>query len=413
MTTVLLLTGSSQGDALGGIARSFKTLFNQAGYEFTEIHFGQSQTAVAELNAAIRAGDIAFAFSFMSMASDLSFTDPNGNNANLWERLHIPFLSIYGDSPAYFFDRHVAHGPNFVSLYGFPEHAALRRRLPNIHGPIGTVPPILLDLTRRDTLDFSRKAAGKLLFLKNGNDPQALRLVWDTTIKGAPLRALQALASELAADLASPRLNQIDDLVLDYFAAEDIDIARLTKLRLFLIAQLDDYTRRLKSTLVARSLLDFPIEIRGTGWEHLDFSGRRATCVPVCDYAESRQLIRESLGVLDMSPNTAAAPHDRVARAFGSYTLCLTNEQSFLPPGAPSFRFTPESIQSTVADALAYPARAVELGANTAEKFRENNPPEAGIAYMIKMAELARLNQRTERLPEMPPYHVWPPKSLN
>jgi hypothetical protein len=418
VSTVLLLSGASQGDALGGIARSFKTLFNAAGYEFTEIHFGRSSNPVAELNAAIQGGNIAFAFSFMSMGSDLTFKDNSGTQANLWERLRIPFISIYGDSPAYYFDRHVVPGPNFAGVYGFPEHTALRLRLPKINGPITGAAPILLDMISRDALDFTRKSAGKLLFLKNGNDPEALRQIWRERLQAGPLNALQEMAAMLAADLASPRLNQIDDVVLEYCAAHDIDIARQVKLRLFFIAQLDDYTRRLKSTLVAQSLLDLPIEVRGTGWGHVDFTGRRATLVESCDYAESRQLIREALGVLDMSPNTSGGPHDRVSRAFGSYTLCVTNEQAFLARDVPaqngvSFRFEAESIQAVVGAVLTHPARHVELGAEIAAAYRDKNPPEAGIADLIRIAELVRLNQAPGRPEGMPPYFVWPPRSLS
>jgi len=159
--------------------------------------------------------------------------------------------------------------------------------------------------------------------------------------------------------------------------------------------------------------VDFPIEVRGTGWNHIDFAGSRATLVETCDYAESRQLIRECLGVLDMSPNTAGAPHDRVLRAFGSYTLCLTNEQEFLPAGAPSFRFQADSIQAAVAEALAHPARHVELGAEIAAIYRAQNPPEAGVADLIRTAELVRLNQVVERPAGLAPYFVWPPKSLS
>jgi len=418
MSTVLLLSGTSQGDALGGIARSFKTLFNAAGYDFIEIHFGRSANPVAELNAAIQGGNIEFAFSFMSMASDLTFKDSAGTLGNLWERQRIPFISIYGDSPAYYFDRHVVPGPNFAGVYAFPEHTALRHRLPKLNGPVTGAAPILLDLISRDALDFSRKSAGKLLFLKNGNDPEALRQVWRERLQPGSLNALQDMVAVLTADLASPRLNQIDDIVLEYCAARDIDIERQVKLRLFFIAQLDDYTRRLKSTLVAQSLLDLPIEVRGTGWGHVDFSGRRATLVESCDYAESRQLIREALGVLDMSPNTSGGPHDRVSRAFGSYTLCVTNEQDFLARDVPaqnaaSFKFQAESIQAVVEAVLAQPARHVELGAEIAAAYREKNPPEAGIADLIRIAELVRLNQAPGRPEGMPPYFVWPPKSLS
>jgi hypothetical protein len=415
MAAVVLLSGSSGGDALGGIARSFKTLFNASGLEFIEINFSAGNPA-ALLQEVIQTRRIEFAFSYMSMGSDLSYST-QGKSGNLWEMISVPFLSIYGDTPAYFFDRHVTPSANFASLYGFPEHAALRNRLPKINGMVGVIPPILLDVADPAALDFTAKTGGDLLFLKNGNDPEALRALWINSLQPRPLRAILDLADHFATDLAGGTENQIDDVVTDYFSANGIDITRLTKLRLFFIAQLDDYVRRLKSTMMAKTLMDFPVQIHGVNWEHLDFSGKRCKFVAECDFAKSRNMIRDSLGVLDMSPNTGLAPHDRILRAFGSYTFCLTNEQEFVRRDiahheAMSFRFEPDSLRAKVSDILAHPARHVELGREIAEAYRRQHQPEAGIAHMIDVAALIRLNQLPDRQPGMPPYFVWPPQSL-
>ncbi len=414
---VLLLTGVSQGDALANIARAFKPEFEAAGYHFAEVSLAIPQAAGPALGELLAGGNIAFSFSFMGVAMPLEFSDDTGARANLWARAGVPHIGIYGDSPAYYFDRHVTPGAHCATIYGFPEHAALRQRLPEIHGPIGTISPLLLDTISPESVDFTRKSTGKLLFLKNGNDPEALRRTWHTELRPAPLRVLEELASVLTADLDSPALHQIDDLVLRYAADTGLDIARLPKLRLFFIAQLDDYTRRLKSTLITRALLDLPVEIHGTGWEHVDFTGRRAQWIPVCDYAHSREMMRECLGLLDMSPNTSLAPHDRVARAFASHTLCITNAQAFLTSSVPdarevSFNFQPESIREVAARVLAHPAHHVELGAQVAQKFSAAHPPGRAIGYLIAQAEMLRLNMRPDRPPGLPDYFIWPPKSL-
>jgi hypothetical protein len=69
-----------------------------------------------------------------------------------------------------------------------------------------------------------------------------------------------------------------------------------------------DSSQTLKAEMVAKALLDFPVHIRGAGWDHVDFSGGRASYVNACNYNESRDLIRHSLGLIDMSPNTALSP---------------------------------------------------------------------------------------------------------
>jgi hypothetical protein len=417
MTSVVLLSGSSGGDALGSIGRSFRPLFESRGFEFIDINFAGTGNAVALLQEVIQTRKIEFAFSYMSFASDLASKNSEGKTGNLWESLKAPFLSLYGDSPAYFFDRHVAPSANFGCMYWYPEHLALRNRLPKNPGICGAVPPVVLDVADDDALDFAAKTQGDLLFLKNGNDPEALRALWMNVLQPRPLKAILELADHFAADLAGDAANQIDDVVTAYFLSAGVDIGPLTKLRLFFIAQLDDYIRRLKSTMMGKTLMDFPVQIHGVNWEHLDFSGGRAKFVAECDFVKSRMMIRESLGVLDMSPNIGQAPHDRVLRAFGSQTFCLTNEQEFVrrdvpEPAAMSFRFEPESLRERVADVLAHPARHVEIGRENAKAYRAKYKPQAGIDYLIDTAELIRLNQLTERQPDMPPYFVWPPKSL-
>jgi hypothetical protein len=106
-----------------------------------------------------------------------------------------------------------------------------------------------------------------------------------------------------------------------------------------------------------------------------------------------------------------------VLRAYGAYTLCLTNEQEFFRREMPqheafSFCFEPDAIQANVSDVLAHPARYVDLGIETAEGFRNIYTPEAAIGRLIELASLIRLNQMGTRPPGMPDDFIWPPASL-
>jgi hypothetical protein len=269
----------------------------------------------------------------------------------------------------------------------------------------------------RDELDFKQKAAGQLLFLKNGKNPEDLRQNWAAWMPAGPLEALQELASHLASDLTNDAFNQIDDVVTDFFHDRGIDISRMVKMRLFFIAQLDDFLRRAKATMMARALMDLPVQIRGIDWDHLDFTGKRATYIKNYDYQVSRGLIRESLGMIDMSPNTALGLHDRVCRSYGAYTLCLTNEQEFFRRDFPqykdfSFPLEPEALKAKIADVIAHPARSVELGIEVAEAFRKVHTADAAIAHWIAVAGLIRLNQWPTTPPAMSAHFLWPPSSI-
>ena len=241
-----------------------------------------------------------------------------------------------------------------------------------------------------------RKADGKLLFLKNGNDPEKLVASWRDAMPAPTFIMLSELAGELFRGVATDAGCDIERLVAASFLDRGWDISEFVNLRLFFVAQLDDYLRRVKSTMVADVIADFPVQIQGFNWEHMDFSGRRATYVKGGDFTQSRQQIIDSLGLIDMSPNTQRAPHDRAMRAFGLCTLCLTNRQSFFDDnfenaGDFTYRFEKDSLREKVADALAHPKRYVELGLSVAEQFRKEHHPQDFAQYMVDTAGYVRL----------------------
>ena len=389
-------------------------MFESLGHDFVEINF--AQPGAGDLLNRTIAGPVEFAFSFMGMAADLPGTLADGKQANLWQTLNIPFITLFGDTPAYFFDRHVLPKGPFASSYAFPEHAALRKQLPKADGLIGIGPPLPLDVMPRSAIDFKVKKNGKLLFLKNGNDPAQLLAAWREGLPESTFIMLADLASELAATIHTPLGNDIDGLVTNYFKSRGLDIQALISLRLFFIAQLDDYLRRVKSTFMAEVLRDFPVEIHGYNWEHVDFSRGRATYVHGGDYGKSRDQIRDSLGLIDMSPNTSMAPHERPLRAFGMYTLCLTNEQAFFSKHVDEheqfmFRFEKESLANKITEVLAHPDRFLEIGTVAAESFRREFTPERTAQYFVDMATLLRLGSG-QRPANLPNYFVWPPSAL-
>jgi hypothetical protein len=414
-TAIIFISGSTLGDALGSTGRLFRKVFEALGHEFIEVDFSKPGAGDL-LNQVIRTKRIQFAFSFAGMGVAFETEVEGGIRANLWQTLNVPFISLNGDSPAYFFDRHVMPGSTFACIYGFPEHCDLRRRLPSVAGLLGVAPHVLLHPTPKAAIDFTLKSRGKLLFLKNGNDPEQLLLMWRDNFSPGTFLMLADLAGELARSIHTESGNDIDKLVVDYFCAKGMDVAQLAKLRLFFVAQLDDYLRRLKSTMIVEALLDFPIEVHGFNWEHIDFQGRRALLIPTADYTRSTDLIRNALGVIDMSPNTALAPHDRPMRAFGMHTLCLTNEQIYFQRKSPlykefSFQFSRESIKQKVAEVLANPGRFVEIGIEIAESFGSGHEPEIFGQWMLDVAHTLTL-QGAPRFPGLQPYFAWPPSSL-
>jgi len=403
-------------DAVGGIGRSYRDAFEKLGYEFIEINLPDKETSIKQLNALPKM-DVAFAFSFMAMGTDILVDAPGGGKGDIWEVLHIPFFSLYGDSPAYFFDRHVVRNPGYVGLYGFPEHYEFRKRLPKINGLIDTYSPTAIDVVPPSMIDFKKKAEGQIILLKNGNDPEKLIKIWSEQLSKKIGSALLEIASELRAHINDKATTQIDDLVTRYFKDRGIDINALTKMRLFFVAMLDDYLRRYKSTAMVEALLDCPVLLNGYNWDHVDFTGKRMTYIPGGHYTASTTMIREALAMIDMSPNTGLAPHDRPLRAFGAYTLCLTNEQEFFARELPHteeffYSFNKESIQACVAKVFDNRNRALEVGAAVAETFMQKFPPERFAQKLIDIAPFARFDQLPGVPDGTPNFFAWPPTKL-
>jgi hypothetical protein len=415
MSVVLFLSGTTMGDALGGSGRLLRPTFEELGHEFVEVNFAKPD-ALALLNRTITSKSIEFAFSHVGIGVDLAGETRDKREINLWTGTGIPFISLFGDSPAYYFDRHIMPGQGFACLYAFPEHYQFRNKLPQRKGLIGVTPLRMIDETSKRDIDFRAKESGKLLFLKNGNDPKRLTDAWRDGLPSGIFVMLTDLASDLANEMHTDKGCNIDVEVCAYFQSKGLDVEASTSLRLFFVAQLDDYLRRLKSTSMAEVLNNFPVEIHGYNWEHVDSSGKRATFVHRADYSESQQLITNSLGILDMSPNTSLGPHDRPLRAYGLYTLCLTNEQEFFKRNFEqhrsfTFSFDRESRETKVAEVLAHPKRFIELGIEVADTFRTKFDPGTFGRTMLDISNCLRL-AIGQRPPSLQDFFVWPPTKL-
>jgi hypothetical protein len=412
---VLFLSGSTRGATLENVGRSLGRDFGALGLGFHEISLTDQEHFLENLRK-VKFEEVKLVYSWVSMGLGIKLRSQDGSEVDLWDDIRLPFITFHGDSPAYFFDRHVIPDSKFVSIYGFDEHRDLRKRLPHVNGPLDVVWPPTLDEIPIGELDFEKKKNGKILFLKNGKDPARLRQLWASCLGPRPLQAIHDLASELESNLDNPATNQIDDLIARYFNENGFDVERLLKLRLFFIAQLDDYLRALKCTRMAEALMDLPVEIRGNNWEHLDFTGKKATYIDECDYTKSIGLVRESLGLIDVSPNTVTRPHDRLMRAYGAHTFCLTNEQTFLQElphfDRLTFRFEKENLQQQVAYLLNHQADALEMGVEIAAAYKVKHPRIATVTKLLEYSSFVRLDNLPQRPAGSQDFFVWPPARL-
>lgn len=414
MSAILFITGTTRGDTLGSLMRAAGHMFSQFGFEALEMNLGEPNV-FTRLEEQLNTKDILCAISAAGIGRDIDVPQPDGSKQNLWEMVGVPYISINGDSPAYFFDRHTNASAHFATLYSFREHYLLRKRLPHQMGLIGVAPPAIISPIPEADIDFTAKENGKLIFLKNSNDPKALKALWRANCRPYILNLLMELADILEANMETDAHTDLDALVCEAFKTKGLDVDALLNLRLFFTAQLDDYLRRAKCTFMAEVLSDFPVEIRGDNWEYMDFAGKKCSYIPGCDYAQSSGLINGALGILDMSPNTQGGFHDRALRSYSAHTLCISNEQECVTQTFPnaaemSFSFSRDSLAARIADVLARPKDYVEIGREGARLFNELYPQEALVRSIVEAVDAIRLNSTKQR-PPMQDFFMWPPSA--
>ena len=371
--SVLFFAGDSEGNALveltKGLLAPFAPMASRVAF------FDMNRPGWQEKLQEALSDPVWFAAGYFGVGQDIAATK-NGESANLWESAGIPFVRFYGDIPAYFPDRHVARFTNSINAYTDSAHASFYRRwfrepaLSVLHSRI------LFDPMPLEQVDVQSKLKGKIIFPKNGNSPWKLIDYWRMALPSSLGKTLEHVAEESIGREWIDREPCFDDRLVRHFHDLGVDIAAEPAVLCFLVAQLDDYVRRVKSTMIVEALLDLPIIIRGRFWEHVDFRGEKATYDPESDVASTLELIDLAPALVDMSPNIQHSPHDRVCRAVGRGTAFLTNKQEFLDATLQAaaerctFVFEQEAIHNLVEHYVLHPREAVELGLEQARALR-------------------------------------------
>lgn len=371
---IICFVGGSMGDALANLTRETIGPLGSKAQEVLVIDLNSPDWNNELVNSLRK--PIWFVYSYFALGQAINI-EIEGRLQNLWEFYRIPFIRVYGDTPAYFPDRHVSQYSNSINVYGSRAHRDFYRRWFDARAVSVIVPPTALDRTESDKIDEEAKAKGKIVFLKNGNSPDLLIDYWRKSLPHSIAKCLESVGEQSTSKSNIDNEPFIDDLIISYFDEVGIDISSDRMILCFLVAQIDDYLRRVKSTLIAEAISDLPVLISGFNWGHLNLYGKRAQLDPSMNYKNSRALIDAAPALIDMSPNIVDAPHDRVCRAAGRKTAFLTNKQIYLSkfvvsPERCSFNFNKQSIHDLVEHYVSNPRDAIQLGLTQAQGFREH-----------------------------------------
>jgi hypothetical protein len=390
---ILCFYGASEGNALEQLIREQARPFAKHAsalhfFDLNSTNWRQQVLDVLEM-------PVWFAMSHFGVGQDFNLSS-NGRSVNAWAAHGIPFLRLYGDTPAYFPDRHAHQYPGSINVYSDKAHHGFYTRWFEHKTLSLTMPHTLIDPLEFEQADFDAKLKGKIIFPKNGNSPDELIDYWRSTLPRSITSILLNLAEESVSQDSIGREPRLDERLINDLAARQINPGFEPATLLFMVAQLDDYLRRYKSTLIARALLDLPVIIRGKSWGHLDFSGRRATYDPDSDMGRTQRLIDQAPALVDMSPNTQSSTHDRIRRAAGRWTAFLTDETEFLMahfnlPHRFTFKLEPDSIQAIVSQYIDRPQDAIEMGIEQSRRLRQIYDEDQYIDAITQVVALASL----------------------
>jgi hypothetical protein len=393
---IVAMFGNGDNDAIKFIIQNMSKFFiDRFNIEFFDIaNFGNNEGG--KFFHTMSSGKVKFGMTWCGIGQGLKVTLQNGSEANIWEHFNVPLLKFHGDMPAYFLERHMDIPANSVLLYGWEEHLAVHDFIfQNSRCVAAISPAIIFYDTPEYDIDFSSRKNGKLHFFKNGKDPQLLLKYWEEGVSQELGKHLKNLASEMLTIALQPGRVQINEIIINYFLDQKIQLNNMN-LICFFIAQMDDFLRRIKATMVAQALLPFPVVILGEGWGYLGTAGAKATVGPSQHPSLTEDLYRTQLGIIDMSPNVDTAGHDRMARAAGTYSFVLANQTTWLNKLSPAmnemgYRFEFESIQDAVNEALKKRDDCIELGHLYGRSFREQYRSDAFVDRICELAELAKV----------------------
>ncbi len=169
--------GVGSNDAIRGLMNEYASALTSVG------HVGRNDRGrrgrVASGRGLGRARKCRFVVTWVGIGQDMTVAQRrSGNVVNMWDHINIPLLKLHGDIPAYFSRRHgdiPSTAVNFTTPRNSPTFAV--DWMPEARTLAAVLPPLPLSPLERGGVDASLRRKGKLVFLKNGNSPEALRRI--------------------------------------------------------------------------------------------------------------------------------------------------------------------------------------------------------------------------------------------
>lgn len=264
-------------------------------------------------------GDVVCAWGFAGIGAEIEL-----RGENVWEALKIPFVSAHFDPPAWKGRNHFVNSRYVANGYGIRDWLDFQRRWIRSPQLSAMIPRSIFANARRDETPWAKRAH-RMVFVKSGEDPEAIRRRWAA---GWPVR-LRAVLEDAGAALCRHGTQEITGIVMACLEAHDLFLEERKDLMFAVLAEVDRFVRAARATAMARALHALPADIFGPGWDHLRATEGRARFHGGMGYRALHDLYADSQFVVNTTPNFTADAHERVLDAFAARACAVSDENAF------------------------------------------------------------------------------------
>ena len=352
---VLILRWSGSAyDSLGGLLELTAQELTAQGYDVT-LFSADVPDWPQKLLQMLRPGGFSFALTMSGIGADLTL-----DGKLMWEAVKVPLFNWSCDHPCYFPGRHGIRSTHLLHGYVFPDHARYNIRYLK---PNGAAFAVHLGIPPRAVFSDAPSAPaernGRILFSKSGADTNKIEATWrahNPDLQQILFSAAEELLSRSTADFL-PVLQRIAE-PFGMFLDGD------SRLALLLLRELDAYVRFRRANLVMRTVLRFPVDVCGAGWDHIDFEFAAARFLGATTWRTMIDQLPAYTGCLSVNPLVDELVHDRVFFALAAGVPPISDGNAFVRAKMEllepyMFGLAREEIEQAVDAVLSRPAEAI------------------------------------------------------
>jgi hypothetical protein len=357
---LILRWAGSAYDSLGGLLELTAQEFIAQGFDVI-LFAADGQDWPQQLLQVLKQGDFTFALTMSGIGAEMTV-----DGKLIWEAANVPLFNWSCDHPCYFPARHGIRNPYLLHGYVFPDHARYNIRHLRSNGAayavhLGIPPRTLFP----DAPLPPSGRNGRIVFTKSGADTNKIEAAWrgySRDVQQIVFAAAEELFPRPTGDFL-PTLQRVAEpfgLFLD----------GNSRLALLLIREIDSYIRFKRANTVMNTVLRYPVDVFGTGWDHIDFGSTRSQFMGATTWRTMTEQLPRYTGCLSINPLVEESVHDRVFFALAAGVAPISDGNTFARANMPllepySFSFTRERIEQAVEAVLAAPAEAIARTGDT------------------------------------------------